>query len=124
MEESKLENVLGFYYETIKLKEVERSGWNTWNVSRDKRVESIPEHVYGTQQLAFATVSYTHLNPMLGQSYVPYQYMDKTFKPCVGLKMGTIFPELVSPYVPGQSMEQIRMIENMNTIGKECNKCQ
>lgn len=57
MEESKLENVLGFYYETIKLKEVERSGWNTWNVSRDKRVESIPEHVYGTQQLAFAIYS-------------------------------------------------------------------
>ena len=63
-------------------------------------------------------------NPMLAQSYVPIQYMDKTFKPCVGLKMGTIFPELVSPYVPGQSMEQIRMIENMNTIGKGCNKCQ
>ena len=63
-------------------------------------------------------------NPMLGQSYVPYQYMNKTFKPCVGLRMGTIFPELVSPYVPGQSMEQIRMIENMNTIGKGCNKCQ
>lgn len=63
-------------------------------------------------------------NPMLGQSYVPYQYMDKTFKPCVGLKMGTIFPELVSPYVPGQSMEEIKMIENMNTIGKGCNKCQ
>ena len=35
-------------------------------------------------------------NPMLGQSYVPIQYMDKTFKPCIGLKMGTIFPELVS----------------------------
>lgn len=63
-------------------------------------------------------------NPMLAQSYVPFQYMDRTFKPCVGLKMGTIFPELVSPYVPCQSMEQIRMIENMNTIGKGCNKCQ
>ena len=63
-------------------------------------------------------------NPMLAQSYVPYQYMNKTFKPCVGLKMGTIFPELVSPYVPGQSMEEIRMIENMNEIGKGCNKCQ
>lgn len=63
-------------------------------------------------------------NPMLAQSYVPYQYMDKTFKPCVGLKMGTIFPELVSPYVPGQSMEKIKMIEKMNKIGKGCNKCQ
>ena len=36
-------------------------------------------------------------NPMLAQSYVPWQFMDKTFKPEVGLKMGTIYPELVSP---------------------------
>ena len=63
-------------------------------------------------------------NPMLAQSYVPMQYMDKTFKPCVGLKMGTIFPELVSPYVPCQSMEENAYIERMNTIGKGCNKCQ
>lgn len=63
-------------------------------------------------------------NPMLAQSYVPIQYMDRTFRPCVGLKMGTLFPELVSPYVPCQSMEEIRFIENANTIGKGCNKCQ
>lgn len=63
-------------------------------------------------------------NPMLGQSYVPIQYMDKTFKPCVGLKMGTLFPELVSPYVPCQSMEEINYIREMNQIGKGCNKCQ
>lgn len=62
-------------------------------------------------------------NPMLAQSYVPFQYMDKTFKPCVGLKMGTIFPELVSPYSPGQSMEEIAYIAKMNKIGKGCNKC-
>ena len=62
-------------------------------------------------------------NPMLGQSYVPIQYMDKTFKPCVGLKKGTIFPELVSPYFPGQSMQQIDYIRSTNTIGKGCNKC-
>ena len=63
-------------------------------------------------------------NPMLAQSYVPVQYMDKTFKPCVGLKMGTIFPELVSPYAPGQSMEEIAYIEATNNIGEGCNKCQ
>lgn len=62
-------------------------------------------------------------NSMLGQSYVPIQYMDKTFKPCVGLKMGTIFPELVSPYFPGQSMEEIKYIEATNKIGEGCNKC-
>ncbi len=63
-------------------------------------------------------------NPMLAQSYVPYQYMDKTFIPSVGLKMGTIFPELVSPYVPGQSMEEIEYLKRTNNIGKGCNKCQ
>lgn len=63
-------------------------------------------------------------NPMLGQSYVPMQYMNKTFKPSVGLKMGTIFPELVSPYMPGQSMEEIAYISATNKIGEGCNKCQ
>lgn len=61
-------------------------------------------------------------NPMLGQSYVPIQYMDKTFKPCVGLRHGTIFPELVSPYEPCQSMEEIAFIERTNKIGEGCNR--
>lgn len=62
-------------------------------------------------------------NPMLAQSYVPIQTMDKTFTPCVGLKMGTIFPELVSPYAPCQSIEEIAFIKAMNTIREGCNKC-
>ena len=62
-------------------------------------------------------------NPMLAQSYIPIQYMDKTFKPCIGLKMGTIFPELVSPYVPGQSMKEIDYLRKNNKIGKGCNEC-
>ena len=62
-------------------------------------------------------------NPMLAQSYVPVQFMDKTFKPCVGLKMGTIFPELVSPYSPCQSMEEIEFLRNSNEIGEGCNSC-
>lgn len=61
-------------------------------------------------------------NATLAQSYVPIQYMDETFKPCVGLKMGTIFPELVSPYVPCQSIEEIEFIKATNKIGKGCNK--
>ncbi len=63
-------------------------------------------------------------DPSLAQSYVPYQFMDTTFKPAVGLKMGTIFPELVSPYRPGQSMETIKYLESTNTVRKGCNKCQ
>lgn len=62
-------------------------------------------------------------NPMLAQSYVPVQIINKIFTPCVGLKMGTIFPELVSPYVPCQSMEEIAYIKATNEIGEGCNKC-
>ena len=66
---------------------------------------------------------YNHFpeNPMLAQSYVPFQRMDKTFIPSVGLKMGTIFPELVSPYMPGQSMREIEFIRNTNQVKKGCN---
>ena len=60
-------------------------------------------------------------NPMFAQSYVPIQQMDKTFVPCVGLKKGTIFPELVSPYCPGQSLEVMNYLKNSNTIGGGCN---
>ncbi|NLC87354.1 MAG: hypothetical protein GX682_01025 [Clostridiaceae bacterium] len=30
-------------------------------------------------------------NPLLAQSYVPIQYMDKTFTPCVRIKNGNYF---------------------------------
>ena len=60
-------------------------------------------------------------DPMLAQSYVPFQYMEDTYKPCVGLDNGTIFPELVSPYMPGDSMKQIAYIANTNKIGEGCN---
>ena len=60
-------------------------------------------------------------NPMLAQSYVPIQYMDETFKPCVGLDNGTIFPELVSPYCPGDSMRDIDFLKRTNSIGEGCN---
>lgn len=62
-------------------------------------------------------------NPVLAQSYVPIQRMNKTFKPCVGLKMGTIFPELVSPYMPCQSMKEMEYLKRRNSIGEGCNKC-
>ena len=61
-------------------------------------------------------------NPMLAQSYVPVQEMNKTFTPKCGLKMGTIFPELVSPYAPGQSMAEIEYLKNSNEIGEGCNR--
>lgn len=62
MEQTKFENVLNFYYKAIKLKSVERTGWNLRNITRDKRVESIPEHIYEAQQLAFAIYSEFDIN--------------------------------------------------------------
>ncbi len=61
-------------------------------------------------------------NPMFGQSYVPKQILNTTFTPAVGLKMGTIFPELVSPYMPGQSMEEIEFLKKTNPIKEGCNR--
>ena len=61
-------------------------------------------------------------NPMYAQSYVPIQQMKKVFTPEVGLKMGTIFPELVSPYRPCQSIEEIEYIRNTNQPGEGSNR--
>lgn len=60
-------------------------------------------------------------NPMYGQSYVPIQQMNKIFNPETGLKMGTIYPELVSPYSPCQSIREIEFIKNSNEVGEGCN---
>lgn len=61
-------------------------------------------------------------NPMFGQSYVPFQTMNQTYMPCSGLEKGTIFPELVSEYCHGQSMEEIQYIADTNTIKEGCNR--
>ena len=62
-------------------------------------------------------------DPMLAQSYVPIQYMEDTFLPTVGLKKGTLFPELVSEYRPGDSMKDIEYLRKTNKIGEGCNSC-
>lgn len=59
--------------------------------------------------------------PEFGQSYVPIQYMNKTFIPSVALHMGTLFPELVSPYEPCQSIAEIAYIKAHNEIKGGCN---
>lgn len=60
-------------------------------------------------------------NWMYGHSYVPHQHMNQVYAPEMGLKMGTIFPELVSPYCPNQSMEEIKYLKKSNNIGGGCN---
>lgn len=61
------------------------------------------------------------LNPELAQSYVPFQIMNKTFIPSVGLQEGTIFPELVSLYRPNQSEAEIEYLKANNEIKGGCN---
>ena len=58
---------------------------------------------------------------MYGHSYVPHQRLNQVYTPEIGLKMGTIFPELVSPYCPGQSLEVMNYLKDSNTIGGGCN---
>ena len=50
------ENVINYYVLCNKLKDVIRTGWTTWHIKRS-RVESVAEHIYGTQMLAIAMYS-------------------------------------------------------------------
>ena len=51
MEQAK--KVISFYVLTNKLKNIVRTGWKNWHVNAE-RVESVAEHIYGTQMLALA----------------------------------------------------------------------
>lgn len=50
---SRQENVIRFYVLTNRLKNVIRTGWKNWKVKRE-RIESVAEHIFGTQMLAIA----------------------------------------------------------------------
>lgn len=50
------ESVIKYYVLCNKLKDVIRTGWKNWNVSRD-RIESVAEHIYSVQMLAIAMKS-------------------------------------------------------------------
>ena len=53
---SKEEKVINYYVLCNKLKNTIRTGWKDWNVKKD-RLESVAEHIYGTQMLAIAMKS-------------------------------------------------------------------
>ncbi len=52
----KEQNVIEYYVLCNKLKNIIRTGWIDWKVKRD-RIESVAEHIYGTQMLALAIYS-------------------------------------------------------------------
>ena len=51
--DNKIKDAIHFYVLCNKLKDTIRTGYKVWNIKRD-RVESVAEHVYGTQMLALA----------------------------------------------------------------------
>lgn len=53
---SKEKRIIDYYVICNKLKKIIRKGWLDWNVKQD-RIESVAEHIYGTQMLALATYS-------------------------------------------------------------------
>lgn len=54
-------------------------------------------------------------NYMYGYAYTPNQTMNELFDPQTGLAHGSMYPELVSPYSPGDS---ISFIEYLKTTGR------
>ena len=61
MENEKIQKLIKFYLLATSLKDKIRSGWNKWNIDR-QRVESVAEHIYGTCILAIAIDSEFDLN--------------------------------------------------------------
>lgn len=57
---------------------------------------------------------------LYAHSYVPHQHMNNVYTPCLGLKLGSIFPELVSPYCPGQSQEVMNYLRNSKDFKGGC----
>lgn len=101
-----------------------RSCMNNTEINQYEDVENLQDSIdiYDSCECGFSDYDGMFpTNPTFGQAYVPIQYMDKTFKPAIGLEMGTIFPELVSPYTPCQSMEEIEYLRTINPKGV-CNK--
>lgn len=50
---SKEEKIINYYVLCNRLKHLIRTGWKNWHVKSD-RLESVAEHIYGTQMLAIA----------------------------------------------------------------------
>ena len=93
------------------------------NYTACSQIQNYLDNTTDSCECGFDTLDRTFpANPMFGQSYVPWQVMDKTFSPEMGLREGTMFPELVMPYYPGESLEQLQYLERTNRIGKGCNE--
>lgn len=50
-------------------------------------------------------------NYLYGHAYTPVQTLNNTYTPEAGLQNGSIFPELISPYSPCQSINFIEYLK-------------
>lgn len=65
----KEQSVVEFYVLCNKLKYIIRTGWLEWNIKSD-RLESVAEHIYGTQMLAIAMWSEYHYDIDIKKSII------------------------------------------------------
>ena len=56
-------------------------------------------------------------NYLYGHAYTPNQRMNELFDPQTGLSCGSMYPELVSPYSPGDSMAFIEYLKTTDRNG-------
>lgn len=68
----------------------------------------------------FSSTNYNNTSMNYGNAYVPYQPFTNVFSPANGLANGTMFPELVSPYCPNQSLEIMNYLKYNSTGGGCC----
>ena len=127
----KSKNVVEFYVLCNKLKNIVRTGWLDFNIQRE-RVESVAEHIYGTQMLAIAMWSEFKQNidikkvlcmiaiheleeTIIGD--LTYLQIDKQTKRKIGLEavhkilskldQGKTFEELILEYTEQKSAEAL-----------------
>lgn len=67
----------------------------------------------------FRSSNFNNTSMNFGNAYVPWQTFNNVFTPANGLANGTMFPELVSPYYPNQSLETMNYLR-FNSNGGSC----
>lgn len=73
-------------------------------------------NIYNSNLSNFNQTSGFPIKYMYGHAYVPNQVFRNTFTPQEGLEKGTMFPELVSPYMPLDSMREIEFLRKGGRI--------
>lgn len=67
----------------------------------------------------FGMTNYSRVpsNLRYGSAYVPVQNFRTVYSPAEGLSYGSMFPELVRPYYPDQSLAEINYLKNYKERG-------